>query len=195
MDKWGVYLLSSFIIFALGVPRNTYCHTDVRTFTLEELCQESELIVLGKIIEIESNWIEGKKQIKTEIIIEVKTVYKGNTNSGETIAISKLGGTVNGITMMAVGEPQYQIGTESILFLFEDRNPTSTVNGLKLMGFAQGKFNCFSLNGDKLVRREQFNNALETIAGKKTFLFPNDTHIYFSEFENQILQHLMRKGS
>lgn len=99
---------------------------------IEELVRNSELIIIGKVLKIESK-METDKNIWTYVTIECKQNLKGKYKNEVILRIP--GGEVGNLGQYVSGAPKYEIDEEVLSFLGLDINYTYYVNG-----WEHGKF-------------------------------------------------------
>lgn len=106
-----------------------------------QVIQSSDLIVYGKIVDVNSAWNAGKTHIETTAQVLVKDTLKNSdtiTNiTGTTLAISVQGGTVGNYSEWVEDTPVLIINTDAIFFLKKVRSDTYSV--LKLYEVKDGK--------------------------------------------------------
>jgi len=105
----------------------------VQKFSLEELAQRSQKIVVGRCLSTESRWNEKNTLILTFSHFAVSEDLKGQSNG--SVTVMTVGGSLNGITQTVSGSPQFSVGEEAVLFL----EPTK-LNHWQPVGLSQGKF-------------------------------------------------------
>jgi len=113
MIKYGKLPIWLFSFVILSLPMKALV---VEKATLEEITNESKLIVYGKIIEKSSQW-EGK-QINTYLTLQVYDVAKGNEVTN-TIRVKQRGGKVGAYTSEISGQPNFEVGDEVFFFLVD----------------------------------------------------------------------------
>ena len=102
--------------------------------SIAELTKRSDVIVLGTVIFIASDWNVNRTAIETRIDLKVEETFKGTVDQGK-VSFHQLGGMV-GKTASSVGEAaSFEEGEKVAVFLFENNR-----DRLQLVGFFQGKF-------------------------------------------------------
>ena len=99
---------------------------------LQTLTRESDLIVIGKVVKIDSQ-IEEKGKIFTYASIKVDEYVKGKPKQGE-IVIMVAGGRVGELSMWVSEAVKFTLNQTSLLFLSHLRN-----NLYRVVGGVQGK--------------------------------------------------------
>jgi hypothetical protein len=97
-----------------------------------ELVGISSTIVRGRIVDIRSEWIDGRRAIETRLTIEADEYLKGQL--GGTITVGVPGGQIGRYRTIFVGAPEFHDGDEVFLFLrrYGDR--------LSIVGLSQGAY-------------------------------------------------------
>jgi hypothetical protein len=119
--------------------------------TLDDLIEESDTIVTGKVVDIFPSrfdpvtMISSYATVFTDVIIETERYLYGESQS-KYIAVRVMGGRVDEMTMWVEDEPVFNLGEKTILFL--TRTPELSippegiawVNYYRVTGAMQGKF-------------------------------------------------------
>ncbi len=114
----------------------------VPSLSLEDVIDQSEVIVHGRVGRSWTAWDNAHKYIGTHHAIEVIDRVRGG--GAGPIVVSEPGGEVNGIGMKFSGTLAYAPGEETILFLY--RTP---IGYLRATGAGQGKY---SVTAGQIVR-------------------------------------------
>jgi hypothetical protein len=119
-----------------------------RALLIAELTRRSDVIALGTVSSIESDWNLNGRTIETRIDLKVEEIFKG-TVDGMKVSFHQLGGVV-GDTASSVGEAAPFVEGERVaVFLFKNKQQK-----LQLVGSFQGKFLVESRpEGEVAVRR------------------------------------------
>ena len=132
-----ILLLGGSLLHATLVPR----------MSVEQMIDDSELIVHGTVLRSWSDWDNARQFIWTHYELQVSDTIKGLPNV--KLVVSEPGGIIGGTEMQIVGAPSYQVGDEVVLFL--NRTP---IGYLRSCGWGQGKFGVGSpVGGGELVVR------------------------------------------
>ena len=105
----ALLVLTSVLISPL-VHATTIVPADFR-----EVVTGSQIIVHGRVSEIRSVLMDGRRRIDTIVTLDVGAVLKGGP--AETITFRVPGGTVGRYRSIMVGAPQFQTGEEVVMFL------------------------------------------------------------------------------
>ena len=107
--------------------------SDVPRLSFNQMTDDSELIVSGKVTRTWTDWDPDHKYIWTHYELAVSAVHKGA--AGQTVDIAEPGGQLNGMGMAISGAAGYGVGENVLVFL--SRMP----NGyLRTAGLGQGKY-------------------------------------------------------
>lgn len=116
-------------------PGNTRATSlSVRPLSISDLTTRADVIALGTVNAITSEWSLNRTTIETRIDLKVEEVFKG-TVAEETIIFYQLGGLV-GETASAVGETAQFVERERVAVFLSKNNQQR----LQLVGSFQGKF-------------------------------------------------------
>lgn len=134
-----------FLISARFVPANAAVMIHL---TFEEMTSKSSAILMGRCVDVRSEWNAEHTAIVTHNVFEVREYYKGNL--GSRVTITELGGQVGTWVADFTGMPRFQVGEESLLFVW-----TGPDGQHQVIGFTQGKFRMErnSQTGDVLLRQ------------------------------------------
>jgi hypothetical protein len=99
---------------------------------LKALTRESDLIVIGRVVNIDSQ-VEEKGQVFTYVSIKVDEYVKGEPLQ-EEIVIAVPGGRKGELTMWVSEAAKFRLGETNLLFLSHFRN-----NLYQVVGGVQGK--------------------------------------------------------
>ena len=136
-------LMIGILLFSLQVPGLV-----VEKATLDEITNESSVILYGKIIEKESMW-EGR-QINTYLTIEVYKYLKGELTSN-TVKVKQMGGRVGPYADEVNGSPEFSVGEEILFFLVDFKD------NLWIHSIAIGGYRVIATGGQTFAVN-QFNN-------------------------------------
>lgn len=121
----------------------------VRPLGFEALKSRATHISVSEVIALESFWDSGR--ILTWVTLSPSQIYRGKQSS---LRVLVPGGTVGMISQRVPGGPIFEVGEESLYFL----EPMPTLDGLRLVGFMQGKVN---ESGSTAQRFAMWNRRLE----------------------------------
>ena len=107
--------------------------TMIPRVSVEQLVDQSDSIVTGRVIRSWTGWDPAHQYIWTHTEIQVSSVTKGP--AGSTMVVSEPGGQLDGRALRVDGAVQYSPGEQVLLFV------ANTPNGYqRTVGWGQGKF-------------------------------------------------------
>jgi hypothetical protein len=98
-----------------------------------ELVTIAPVIVHGRVVDVRSDWVDGRRSVETFVTIEAAEYLKGNL--GERVTFKVPGGQLGRYRTVFVGAPEFQDGDEVILFL-KRSGPSYPY----IIGLSQGAF-------------------------------------------------------
>jgi hypothetical protein len=119
-----------------------------------KMCAISSDIVMARVISVQSYLRSEQRRIFTDIELEVDETLKGHSQKYDRMKLTMYGGTVDGITTIVVGAPNFTLGERSVLFLLETQSAQFGRN-FGVVGLSQGKFDIFidqATQEEKVVR-------------------------------------------
>lgn len=99
-----------------------------RLMTTQELTQQSDIIAVGKVTSVKSEWSKDKKRIISRATIAVSDHLKGDDNSG-TLTVTYFGGETEGVGEIYSGAVTFRKQEEVLVFARMDRDGTSRITG------------------------------------------------------------------
>lgn len=102
--------------------------------SLENLTMRADIIIIGTVTEIKSQWNKDKTRIWSFVKINFEENIKGN-NIQDEVTIRVLGGEIDGIGMKVSNSPEFELKQRFLCFLQKDTNNTFAV-----VGWEAGKF-------------------------------------------------------
>lgn len=132
------FLLVVFLMALPAVPSATV----LVPIEFRELVSISSTIVHGRIVDVRSDWIDGRRSIETFLTIDAVDYLKGS--AGATLVVRVPGGQIGRYRTIFVGAPEFQRGDEVVLFL------RSYAGRTVIVGLSQG---AFRVTGDASGRR------------------------------------------
>jgi len=100
----------------------------------EQLAAQSEVIAIGKVASLSSEWNEGHTRIRTRVTLSVSEYVKGGS-SASSLTIYVPGGEVDGVGEMYSHMPTFRKDENVVVFAARDRE-----NHLRVSEGARGKF-------------------------------------------------------
>jgi hypothetical protein len=132
VNRTSKVILWSFLLLFIIAPFTKA--TQILYRSPQQLGQQSELVVHGRVVGSESQWNDKRTKIFTTTRIAVESTFKGAT--APTVEIIQLGGTVGSVKVTVSGALRWVPGEEVVLFL----EPYAQ-GKYQVSGFSQGKFN------------------------------------------------------
>lgn len=117
------------VVWALAVSSPAEAST-FRRISFAELVASSDAVVQVRVLDTETAWT-ANGYIATTAHLEVVRSLDGNFQVGEQLFVREAGGTVDGYTQQAIGFPQFDPGSEMVMFLtvWEDETADWRVSG------------------------------------------------------------------
>ena len=100
----------------------------------EQLAAQSEVIAIGKVANLSSEWNEAHTRIRTRVTLAVSEYVKGGSSEG-SLTIYVPGGEVDGIGEIYSHMPTFRKDENVVVFAAKDRD-----NRLRVSEGARGKF-------------------------------------------------------
>ena len=132
--------------------------------TAEELIQEADAVVQGRVIRLESKWDAEGRIIVTEATVQVSDTIVGNAPA--QIVVQTPGGKVADYRVEALGFPQLAEGEEVVLFVKTDQS----IQMSRIVGHQQGHF-------EVVTRLDGVTLAVPRIEDGVSFLTPSGRFI------------------
>jgi len=160
--KWAPILSIILLIMSAGFVDNIIAQK--QKSQIESLVEKSEVIVLGKVTEMRSEWNKNKSKIFTKVSIKVIENLKGSENN-QTIVIKQLGGEVDGVGELYSHMPKFTQDEEALIFAKRDKE-----NNLIVTKGLEGKFQITNnmTTGEKTVG--SYKSLNEFSAGIKSII-------------------------
>jgi hypothetical protein len=121
--------LAPLLLFAsVAVARATV----VEALPLADLVSQSQRVVLGRVLSVNSAWDPSGMRIHTRFRVDVRETLKGEPSS--EVSVFAWGGTVGDVGQTVVGQAEPQPGDEAVFFLA----PAPLRGNWHMVGMAQG---------------------------------------------------------
>ena len=98
-----------------------------------ELVTIAPVIVHGQVVDVRSEWVDGRRSVETFVTVEAAEYLKGNL--GRTLTFKVPGGQLGRYRTVFVGAPEFHDGDEVVLFL-----KSSGASYPYIIGLSQGAF-------------------------------------------------------
>ena len=118
----------------------------------KKLALNSDIVIKGEVIEIVSQWTEGRAAIFSTATVRVEEVVAGSY-SKENIEVVYNGGVADGIGMKVSDTPSFKKGETVILFLSPSLK-LKKAHAYRVYGRAQGKY---LVGKDNIARKKGFS--------------------------------------
>lgn len=140
-----------FILTFLWAGNSRASSVITRALSIAELTTRSDVIVLGTVSFIASDWNLNRTAIETRIDLNVEEILKGSVDDGR-ISFHQLGGVVGEIASSVGEAASFEEGERVAVFLLKNNR-----DRLQLVGSFQGKFS--------IERRSEGQMAVHKIPG------------------------------
>jgi hypothetical protein len=107
--------------------------TVILPIEFRELVATAPVIVHGHVVDVRSEWVDGRRAIETFVTVSVADYLKGNL--GESVTFKVPGGQLGRYRTIFVGAPEFREGDEVVLFL-QHSGPAYPY----IIGLSQGAF-------------------------------------------------------
>ena len=136
LKQFIVLLVTAFLILIFGFTINAKAQNQVNVMqkTIEQLSDQSDMVVVGKVSEIHSKWNKDKSRIYTDVTVAVEEFVKGS-ETGKTVVVTHPGGEVGGVGEWYSYAPKFTKDEEVLLFAKRDKE-----NNLQVTKGQEGKF-------------------------------------------------------
>jgi hypothetical protein len=128
MRRLALCIASAFVFLPVALRATVIIPIEFR-----ELVTTAPVIVHGHVVDVRSEWVDGRRSVETFVTVEATEYFKGNL--GERLTFKVPGGQLGRYRTVFVGAPEFQNGDEVVLFL------TSTGPSYPyIIGLSQGAF-------------------------------------------------------
>ncbi len=163
MSQRGMFALSLLLVLTSSLP----AAAAMILFTIDEMVAESESVVQGRVVSMNSHWLDGQGSIiVTDVAFTVDEVWMGNQSPGDQLTLQVAGGEVGEIGMQQEHAPQFRIDEEAVVFLwtrpdgrldiFNAEQGKYTVLGATVIGFRHEPLDLTDFRAE-IERAKQFN--------------------------------------
>jgi hypothetical protein len=112
MDRTRRWLTAAALILAAAVTSAM-----VVPLQLSDIVAQSDLIVHGKVVGLESNWTADRSTIQTDVTLQVLDVVVSRLDVQEQVTFRVEGGRVGEQEVRTSVDPDFEEGDEGIFFL------------------------------------------------------------------------------
>lgn len=163
MSQRGMLALSLLLVLTSSLPATAA----MIPFTIDEMVAESESVVQGRVVSMNSHWLDGTGSIiVTDVLFAVDEVWMGNQSPGDQLTLQVAGGEVGEIGMRQEHAPQFRVDEEAVVFLwtrpdgrlevFNAEQGKYTVLGATVIGFRHEPLNMTDFRAE-IEQAKQFN--------------------------------------
>jgi hypothetical protein len=89
--------------------------TVILPIEFRELVMTAPVIVHGQVVDVRSEWVDGRRSVETFVTVAASEYLKGNL--GERMTFRVPGGQLGRYRTIFVGAPEFREGDEVVLFL------------------------------------------------------------------------------
>lgn len=118
-------------IFHGAFPEIVRCQSAV--VTIEELARQAEVVVVGKVTEVKSEWSADRSRIYSNVTLQVDEHIKGD-NTQRSVVIATLGGEIDGVGELYSHTARFKADEQVVVFAAADRQ-----GQLRVVGGDEGK--------------------------------------------------------
>lgn len=122
-------LIAALCLAAMPAAAGTFIH-----MSSSELVAQSDAMIQGRVVQLDSFWSESGRLIVTEAAIEVEEALIGDVPP--TVTVRTFGGEVGDVKVEAPGFPRFEQGERVLLYLQHEPADGS----LRVLGYQQGHF-------------------------------------------------------
>jgi len=113
------------LLLCLAVPIRA---TVIIPAEFREIVSGSAIIVHGRVIDVRSEWVDGRSHVDSVITVQPSTFFRGTPTP--TVTFRTPGGQVGRYKSVTVGAPEFRAGEEAVLFLRATAPAMPSVFGL-----------------------------------------------------------------
>ena len=114
------------LMLALAIPAGASTFIGL---SRAELVAQSDAVVEGEVIKVESFWAPSGRIIVTQAMVRVTDTIAGD--SPTVVVLRTYGGTVDGFRVEAHGFPEFNQGDRLVLFLENQKDGSAEVTGYR----------------------------------------------------------------
>jgi len=106
-----------------------------RPMTVDELAKQADVVAVGRVTAMKSEWDEGKTRIITRVSLAVDEYLKEGTERSKTVTIVTPGGEIGEVGEMYTHVPTFRQSENVVVFLRKDNR-----GDYRVSGGTQGKY-------------------------------------------------------
>jgi hypothetical protein len=88
-----------------------------KAVSAEDLARHADLVVVGRVADMKSEWAEGKTRIVTRVTLDVREHLKAGNTASKTVTIWTLGGEIGEVGELYTHVPTFQPNENVVVFL------------------------------------------------------------------------------
>jgi hypothetical protein len=135
------------LLFAITLLFPPTVFSQTQSASTEELAQRSEVVAVGTVTSLTSEWNENRSSIRTRVNLSVSEFLKGAT-SNNTLTLFIPGGEVDGVGEIYSDMPRFR--TDENVFVFAKKDARGYY---RVAGGSQGKYSIHrdEISGKRLI--------------------------------------------
>jgi len=110
-------------------------HSQMKREGVEALARSADVIAVGKVKSLKSEWAENKTRIVTYVTLAVGEYLKGGQAGGDVVTIATPGGEIDGVGELYTHMPTFRQNEDVVVFLEKSQEGQYRVSG-----GSQGKY-------------------------------------------------------
>lgn len=114
--RFGRLALTGFALALTALVAGSADASQFRAFNRDAQVRGSDLIALGRVVSVASDWDESHSAIHTDAEIAIDDVWKGEPTS-DRIVVRSLGGRVGNVALEVDGSAAFTVGERVLVFL------------------------------------------------------------------------------
>jgi hypothetical protein len=142
-----IRFILAILLIVIFIPQ--LAHSQVKSATMNELTTAADMIIIGKVQEMNSEWNDQKTRIYTRVTLSVDECMKGDP-SVQSIELRQPGGEIGEIGEFYSHTAKFAEEEEVLLFVEKDKQ-----NKLHICHGINGKF---SIKLNQLTKQVMINN-------------------------------------
>jgi hypothetical protein len=105
-------LLIGALVAAIAPPVSA---TTLLPGDLGDIARGAKAIVHGTVVDVRTEWVDGRRRVETIVTLEVSETFKGDM--GGRLSFQVPGGVIGRYRSVTIGAPSFHLGEEVVLFL------------------------------------------------------------------------------
>ena len=100
-----------------------------RALKVDDLAKRAEVVAVGRVTDLNSQWDENRTRIYTLVTMEVDQYLKGQDQTTNVLTIKTLGGEIGEVGELYTHAPSFRQNERVVVFLEKDRQQQYRVSG------------------------------------------------------------------